>query len=411
MKNIAKVGVALGLSFTCLISSLSAATKDYLNADLSQLKVDKKVKIVGLGEATHGNAEFQSLKQEVFEALVKNNGCQIFAIEGDFGGTLKVNEYIQGGKGTAAEAVAQMGFAIYRTKQMEELVSWMRKYNETATKKLKFYGFDMQRFNNSKEFLLNYIQKVDQAAIKDYEVALKGLNDETTLTATQLKSAQKSLQGLLKKMDASKEKYMSLSSEKEFAMMRQCIVCLTQNIVLKQNNYNYVNTRDAYMKSNIDWLVNYEKGQCIFINGHNGHITKSNEGLSYTTMGSLLAQTYGENYYAIGTDFNRGECLIANSQGERNKVAFEMGSVLTNLTEELPENIYFLDFNQAQKDEKVKEILSQKQQMASLGDGFDAWQKLFKTTYTIGQTPLKAYDSMILVKQVTATEVKSLQNQ
>ena len=409
MKKIAKLGLALGLSFTCMISSLSATTKDYLNADLSQLKVDEKVKIVGLGEATHGNAEFQNLKQEVFEALVKNNGCQIFAIEGDFGGALKVNEYIQGGKGTAAEAVAEMDFAIYRTKQMEELVSWMRKYNETATKKLKFYGFDMQRFNNSKEILLSYIKKVDQTNLKDYEVALKDLKDRTTLEVSKLKSIEQSLQGLLKKMDTSKEKYVSLSSETEFDIARQCMVCLTQNIVLEQSGINSVNTRDIYMKSNIDWLVNYEKGQCIFINGHNGHITKSNEGLSYTTMGSLLAQTYGEDYYALGTDFNKGECLIANSQGERNKVAFEMGSVLTNLTEELPENIYFLDFNQAQKDEKVKEVLSQKQQMASLGDGFDAWQKIFKTSYTVSQTPLKAYDSMILVKQVTPTEVKPLQ--
>lgn len=409
MKKIAKLGLVLGLSFTCMISSLNAATKDYLNADLSELKVDEKVKIVGLGEATHGNAEFQSLKQEVFEALVKNNGCQIFAIEGDFGGALKVNEYIQVGKGTAAEAVAEMDFAIYRTKQMEELVSWMRKYNETATKKLKFYGFDMQRFNNSKEILLSYIKKVDQTNLKDYEVALKDLKDRMTLEASKLKSIEQSLQGLLKKMDTSKEKYVSLSSETEFDIARQCMVCLTQNIVLEQSGINSVNTRDIYMKSNIDWLVNYEKGQCIFINGHNGHITKSNEGLSYTTMGSLLAQTYGEDYYALGTDFNKGECLIANSQGERNKVAFEMGSVLTNLTEELPENIYFLDFNQAQKDEKVKEVLSQKQQMASLGDGFDAWQKIFKTSYTVSQTPLKAYDSMILVKQVTPTEVKPLQ--
>lgn len=43
-------------------------------------------------------------------------------MEGDFGGCTKVNNFILNDEGTAKEVVAEIGFAIYQTKEMEELV-------------------------------------------------------------------------------------------------------------------------------------------------------------------------------------------------------------------------------------------------------------------------------------------------
>ncbi len=61
------------------------------------------------------NHEFQRLKKDVFDALVNHNNCRVFALEGDFGGCAKVNNYILSDEGTAKEAVTEIGFAIYRT--------------------------------------------------------------------------------------------------------------------------------------------------------------------------------------------------------------------------------------------------------------------------------------------------------
>ena len=116
----------------------------------------EETKIVALGEATHGNREFQALKLEVFQVLVERYGVRALALEGDFGGCESVNRYIHGGGGTARDAVAAIGFAIYRTQEMEDLVSWMRTYNETAPEgqDLRFYGFDMQRYEYNYSYLL-----------------------------------------------------------------------------------------------------------------------------------------------------------------------------------------------------------------------------------------------------------------
>ena len=79
------------------------------------------------------------MKAEVFKALVNNNGCRTFVIEGDFGGGLKVDAYIHGGEGTAQEAVAELGFGIYRTKELAELADWMRSYNAVSYTHLDVY--------------------------------------------------------------------------------------------------------------------------------------------------------------------------------------------------------------------------------------------------------------------------------
>ena len=53
---------------------------------VENITVPESAKIIALGEATHGNAEFQQLKLEVFKLMVKNNGVRAFALEGDYGG-------------------------------------------------------------------------------------------------------------------------------------------------------------------------------------------------------------------------------------------------------------------------------------------------------------------------------------
>lgn len=89
---------------------------------------------------------FKGLGLTFLKSRLKNTAW--FALEGDFGGCEKVNRYMNGGEGTAKEALSAIGFAIYRTDETESLVEWMRDYNSTAEngEKLRFYGFDMEQY-------------------------------------------------------------------------------------------------------------------------------------------------------------------------------------------------------------------------------------------------------------------------
>ena len=140
---------------------------------VDNIKIPEKTKIVALGEASHGNVEFQQLKLSLFQNLVENAGIRAFALEGDYGGCEYVNRYIHGGEGTAEQAAAAIGFAIYRTDEMADLISYMRKYNETAKDgdDLRFYGFDMQRWSYNLQYLIEACEKagIDVTELKKLE--------------------------------------------------------------------------------------------------------------------------------------------------------------------------------------------------------------------------------------------------
>ena len=114
-------------------ASSVSADMTYTQADVAMIPISSDVQVVGLGEASHGVAQYHQMKADVFKALVNNNGCRTFIIEGDFGGALKVDNYINGGAGSAEEAASEIGFAIYRTQEMADLIEWMRSYNETVS--------------------------------------------------------------------------------------------------------------------------------------------------------------------------------------------------------------------------------------------------------------------------------------
>ncbi|MBR4992690.1 MAG: erythromycin esterase family protein [Lachnospiraceae bacterium] len=72
---------------------------DEVVTGIENIEIPEGVRIVALGEATHGNSEFQQLKREVFEILNEKHGIKALILEGDFGGCSLVNDYIQGGEG------------------------------------------------------------------------------------------------------------------------------------------------------------------------------------------------------------------------------------------------------------------------------------------------------------------------
>ena len=113
-----------------------------------EVEIPEGVSIVALGEATHGNAEFQELKLSVFKHLVDTTDVRSFALEADFGEGIIINEYVHGPGNIkdAKEAVKELSFNIYQTQQMIDLIQWMHDYNQSAGEadKLSFYGFDMQ---------------------------------------------------------------------------------------------------------------------------------------------------------------------------------------------------------------------------------------------------------------------------
>jgi erythromycin esterase len=365
---------------------------------VKDISIPEDAKIIALGEATHGNAEFQQLKIDVFKLIVEKYGVRAFALEGDYGGCEQVNRYIHGGEGTAREAAAAIGFAIYRTAEMENLISFMRQYNENAAEgeDLRFYGFDMQRYVYSFNFLTEACKELGLDTL-DLEKLMDGGNwsgkydypariEIITHVRTELEGKENSVKAI------------------HFAdMLLQ--YCELQGVSDADNGGTL---RDRIMAENTKWIAEQEREagcERIFVTGHNGHVARWG---SYDSMGKLLAKEMGESYYVIGTDFYKTCCnMPSRSSGRRTNLVFYSHDPLAKAAKTAGLDICWLDFAKASKSPELAKLISQYIYMGNLGEGYAWFMRLLPPSYRIFQQPAELYDGMIFVAEASPTTIIS----
>mgnify|MGYP004481426105 CR=1 FL=1 len=371
-------------------------------ASVSELTVPDEVQIVALGEATHGNKEFQQLRLDVLQVLVEKYGVRAFALEGDFGGCEAINRYIHGEGGTAAEALSATGFAIYRTEEMENLVEWMRNYNASATQgdDLRFYGFDMEQRAYTYRYLLEALQKanIDTA---DFE---KMWNSEANTYADGYTVEQRT-----EIITAVKEQ---LPPDDVQAIHFADI--LLQNIELGKyidDSAELNAQRDRMMAENTLWILQQEQARGnsrILISGHNNHIMQC-ENAGTPVLGSLLAENLGDGYFAIGTDFYKSVCNLPKPYtGKRITHTFYSYDPLAKASKKCGFDVSFLDFSKVSEDSALMEYLANNISMGSVGEYYSVLMNFVPRSYRVWRAPQDAYDAMIFVTDTAPIEIESL---
>ena len=365
--------------------------------NISDITIPDSVRIIALGEATHGNIEFQQLKLDVFKLMVEKYGVRAFALEGDYGGCEAVNRYIHGGAGTAQEAAAAIGFPIYRTEQMAQLIDWMRNYNATATEgeDLRFYGFDMQIYEKNYKYLLE--------AVKTYAVRtaeLEKLWDKSedkysaSYTADQkAKVIEKVRQDLLQLNDSTTAQAVHFAD----ILLQNIALGKVIDDMLKGNAL-----RDSLMFVNTHWIMEQEEARgnaCIFISAHNGHIERRHDyGTRGKAMGALLANELGKAYFAIGTDFCKAKVsLPKGKRGKRSNHTFFSKNPLAEAAKQCGYEVCWLDFSSIPESTTLSSRLSEYTWLGDVGEGYSPLMAIFPQSYRDWDCPAILYNGMIIV--------------
>lgn len=396
------------ITAVCLTVMLTGCAKNTtpdmepVQTNLDTIAIPEQVQVVGLGEASHGVKEYQELKAEVFRTLVENNGCRTFIIEGDFGNALKVDAYIHGGEGTAKEAAATIGFRIYRTKEMADLLEWMRTYNETAPEgeDLHFYGMDMQQADNSKDYLFRIMEQIDPELTAKYQEALAFLNDDAIydLSTDAFAEGMPKAEELLQAVDQAEEQIVETCGSEAFAFARECAVSIYNCCDIRKSNSEYNDVRDHHMAEKVRWFLEHGDGSLLFLNGHNGHVARTNTTF-YDCLGKRLAEDLGDGYFAIGTDARVTSFNSQTSDGFE-AVTVKNKNDLNTIAGSLEGARYYIDLQNASAFDSWQKLLSGNQRITSLNVGSILLLKLF---YTSKIVPNETFDGMIIFDQVGPT--------
>ncbi len=274
-------------------------------------------RIVALGEAAHCNGSFSRAKHRMVEFLVNEMDFTVFGIEAPFGGALELNDYILTGEGEPERALGALVYAAWNVEEILDMVKWMRHYNATHEKKIKFYGFDVRVANGSAKAIYNYLKKTN--GTNDYDKLLSDLMN--------LWTARQFIQGPKEEKYSVKEEVESLLSflenkepiieqknpseqeileHKEWSLVVQHARVLLQYIefrILLSNRSKATDFRDKGMAENVRWVIEHEDGAKMILWAANAHICA----MPFSRcMGDYLRQTYGDDMVVIGLLSNRG---------------------------------------------------------------------------------------------------------
>jgi len=118
-------------------------------------------RIVSLGEATHGTREFFQLKHRMLEFLATEMGFSIFSIEANMPEAYRLNDFVLNGKGDPAALIHGMYFWTWDTKEVLDMVLWMRQFNQSGKGRIQFTGFDMQTPDVANTIVRDFVAKAD----------------------------------------------------------------------------------------------------------------------------------------------------------------------------------------------------------------------------------------------------------
>jgi erythromycin esterase len=365
-------------------------------------------RVVSLGEATHGTREFFQLKHRMLEFLVEEMGFDIFAIEATMPEAFAINEYVLHGTGDAAGALAGLYFWTWNTEEVLALIEWMRRYNADPkhTRKVKFYGFDMQAPPRAARVALAYLQEVDPEAAASVRGALTAYTNPYTVSLHLRRSADENTAAvaaagqLLAAFDEGKDAYSRQTGERAWSIARQHARILLQGVEMLTTDPPYPDQiwiRDRSMAENVEWILEHEGPESkIVLWAHNGHVADDPR-----WMGSHLRRRFGAEMAIFGFSFNRGE-FQAVEWGKGLRV-FEVGAAPEgSLDAQLAAaglQIAAVDLRALPDSGRVARWFAEPRLTRSIGAGFS--EEMASAFLTPAAAP-QLYDALLFVEQTTA---------
>ena len=373
---------------------------------LSAEYIPKNISILSIGEAAHGCKEMQELKLSVFKEMVEKRGFTAFALEADYGECAEINRYIEGGEGSAEEMVQKFAFPIYHTKEMAELISWMREWNESAPeeKKIRFYGFDMQDPEGSYDFLKDYSLSHKLTTEEEFSKNLDCIKGENfSLNATNAEGVIAFLDSLKEKVEKSSEEE---NKDKQDFLMELNTVRQAAETWLSKEDSSVLRDRD--MEENVKKILEIEQkigsGKLV-ISAHDGHIQKENP--IYNSMGVLLTKDFGEAYYAIGTDvWKVTDNIKVLGEAKRTVQSFVSIDPLAAQARFAKGKQYALYFSGITDEKsKVYQLIHTPMEMLQLGEGYSFLMRFLPNSYRVKSAPVQRYDSIIYLYEGNPIEL------
>ena len=290
-------------------------------------------RVVCLGEATHGTAEFYDMRTRVTRELVERKGFTIVAVETDWPDARQIDGYV---RGTWVEPGAPAAFQRFPTwmwanRQVLALLYWMRDYNGTLADRdesVGFYGLDLYSLYNSIDSVVRYLDDVDPEAARvarhRYGCLSPWQGDPAAYgaaaTSGRYEACEQDVVRMLRDLLDKRFQYADRDGER--------FLDAAQNARLIANAERYYRTmyrggraswnlRDTHMFDTLETLLRHRGPDArAVVWAHNSHLgdasaTEMGAG-GQINVGQLCRERFGSEAYLVGFGTDRGTVAAAS---------------------------------------------------------------------------------------------------
>lgn len=382
-----------------LIEISSPDPADTVYTDFKKMGINfNEITVISLGESTHGTAEFTLMRHRLFSYLVENHDFNTLFLELDYSFGLLANSYVQNERDyTDEEILISLKYWPSQSKELLDLLKWIRLYNETHSNELKVVGTEGQEFSAPFKlmvdfFSINEITFKTDSIFYDSKVSNEILRDKLLIS------------NLLSSIEESKKDYLNkYSDQKDSLYLTQLINNIHQSIRKKSEGYPKNQTsRNKSISDNILFQINnYPNTKGMYI-AQNGHIFNSKH-YQWYAAGYFLKKELGNHYFSIAQDFYEGSFIAG--QLDSSLGLLRLKSIHTDNTEKFSlTNRYKENYKVAAYIPVSKVKRARKMKLHMIGS------RLEQVHGIPFEKNIKGYDGVILIKKSTPLQLL-LQNE
>jgi protein-L-isoaspartate(D-aspartate) O-methyltransferase len=309
-------------------------------ASIEHVNLDNLMKRIGdsrlilLGEASHGTAEFYDMRARITQELIEKKGVTIIAVEADWPDAAYIDHYIHGSSPDPflkSQPFSRFPTWMWANHSVLDFINWLKAHNATVKdpdQQVGFYGLDLYSLYTSIEVVLHYLDTVDpqtaEVARLRYGCLMPWASDPSmysrvTLTK-QYRECEEEVLATLKDLHNKRMEYSRADGGRFFDAEQNARVVSNAERYYRTMYYaenNSWNQRDQHMFETLQSVLNFRGPDAkAVIWEHNSHIGDARatemSARGELNVGQLVRQEYGDAAYLIGFGTDHGTVAAAS---------------------------------------------------------------------------------------------------
>lgn len=375
--------------------------------------------VVALGEGTHGTREFFQLKHRLLRHLVTETGVRTFAMEANAPEARALDEYVVHGRGDPETGLEGLYFWTWQTEEVLALVEWLRAFNEDRPldDRVRFRGFDAQYTQGAVDALLDRLgtDELPDEFLDDLELigdgGTRAVNDERV--EERIDAAERVVPRVREMLGSGhaddRTRHWLRVIEQVTERKRTLLdwhAAADESAEEAAAMETVLRVRDRAMAENAGWIERRSDGPVVLW-AHDAHVNRDRHALrdaevAAASMGSHLAECYGDDYYAVGFAFARGSFQAIDRTGDgRGLTSFTLDDPLPGTVESVLDDAdvgtTMIDLRAGSGDPRLSDWIGARRERFSLGATYDDDSPGYLTTYPLGE----AFDALCFVSETT----------